>query len=82
MGKVLERLEISTRIDKLPEFHSVVMLHPKAIIERPDPKAFDTSFLIKADQFPAWHEKLVAGTGTGGLLKALFNVRSPDTIKE
>ncbi len=82
LAKVLERLEISTRTDKLPEFHSVVMLHPQAIIERPDPKAFDTSFLIKADQFPAWHEKLVEGTSTGGLLKALFNVRSPDTIKE
>lgn len=82
LAKVLERLEIGTRTDKLPEFHSVVMLHPQATIKRPDPKAFDTSFLIKADQFPAWHEKLVEGTSTGGLLKALFNVRSPETIKE
>ena len=82
LGKLLERLEISTRTDKLPEFHNVVMMHPKAIIERPDPKAFDTSYLIKADQFPAWHEKLVDGIGTGGIFKALFNVRSPDTIKE
>ncbi|MBP8019246.1 MAG: NERD domain-containing protein [Hylemonella sp.] len=82
LGKLLERLEISTRTDKLPEFHNVVMMHPKAIIERPDPKALDTSFLIKADQFPAWHEKLVDGIGTGGIFKALFNVRSPDTIKE
>lgn len=57
-------------------------MHPQAIIQRPDPKTFDTSFLIKADQFPAWHEKLVEGTSTGGLLKALFNMRSPDTIKE
>ncbi len=82
LGKLLERLEIGTRTDKLPEFHNVVMMHPKAIIQRPDPKAFDTSFLIKADQFPAWHEKLVNGYGTGGLFKALLNVRSPDTIKE
>lgn len=82
LGKLLERLEISTRTDKLPEFHNVVMMHPKAIIQRPDPKAFDTSFLIKADQFPAWHDKLVDGTSTGGVLKALFNMRSPDTIKE
>lgn len=82
LGKLLERLEISTRTDKLPEFHNVVMMHPKAIIQRPDPKAFDTSFLIKADQFPAWHDKLVDGIGTGGIFKALFNVRSPDTIKE
>ena len=82
LAKVLERLEISTRTDKLPEFHSVVMLHPKAIIQRPDPKAFDTSFLIKADQFPAWHEKMVKLIGTGGVHKALLNIRSPDTIKE
>ena len=82
LGKPLERLEISTRTDKLPEFHNVVMMHPQAIIQRPESKAFDTSFLIKADQFPAWHDKLVEGTGTGGLFKALFNMRSPDTIKE
>lgn len=82
LGKLLERLEISTRTDKLPEFHNVVMMHPQAIIQRPDSKAFDTSFLIKADQFPAWHDKLVDGIGTGSLLKALFNMRSPDTIKE
>lgn len=82
LGKLLEQLEISTRTDKLPEFHNVVMMHPKAIIQRPDPNAFDTSFLIKADQFPAWHDKLVEGTSTGGLFKALFNMRSPETIKE
>ena len=28
------------------------------------------------------HDKLVDGIGTGGIFKALFNVRSPDTIKE
>jgi Nuclease-related domain len=81
LGKLLERLEISTRTDKLPDFHNVVMMHPQAIIQRPDPKAFDTSFLIKADQFPAWHEKLVNGMGTGSVFKALLNVRSMDTIK-
>lgn len=82
LSKLLERLEISTRTDKLPGFHNVVLMHPQAIIQRPDAKAFDTSFLIKADQFRAWHEKLVNGIGTGGVLKALFNVRSPDTIRE
>ncbi len=82
LGKLLERLEVSTRTDKLPEFHNVVMMHPNAIIQRPDPNAFDTSFLIKADQFPAWHEKLVNDFSTGGVFKALFNMRSLDTIKE
>lgn len=82
LSKLLERLEIGTRTEKLPDFHNVVMMHPKAIIQRPDPKAFDTSFLIKADQFRAWHEKLVDGAGAGGLLKALINMRSLETIKE
>ena len=81
LSKLLERLEISTRTDKLPEFHNVVLMHPQAIIQRPDAKAFDTSFLIKADQFRAWHEKLVDGFSTGGVFKAIFNIRSPDTIK-
>ena len=82
LSKLLERLEIGTRTDKLPDFHNVVMMHPKATIQRPDPKAFDTSFLIKADQFPAWHEKLVNGFSTGGIFKALFNMRSLETIAE
>ena len=82
LSKLLERLEIGTRTDKLPDFHNVVMMHAKAIIQRPDPKTFDTSYLIRADQFPAWHEKLVGGVGTGGLLKALINMRSPETIAE
>lgn len=82
LSKLLERLEIGTRTDKLPEFHNVVMMHPQAIIQRPDAKAFDTSFLIKPDQFRAWHEKLVDRTGVGGVFKAMLNFRSPDTIKE
>ncbi len=82
LSKLLERLEISTRTDKLPEFHNVVLMHPQSIIQRPDAKVFDTSFLIKADQFRAWHEKLVDRIGTGGVLKAMLNIRSPDTIKE
>jgi hypothetical protein len=82
LGKLLERLEISTRTDKLPEFNNVVLMHPQAIIQRPDAKALDTSFLIKADQFRAWHEKLVDRIGTGGVLKAMLNIRSPDTIRE
>jgi hypothetical protein len=82
LGKLLERLDISIRTDKLPEFHNVVLMHPQAIIERPDAKEFDTSFLIKADQFRAWHEKLVDRIGTGAVLKAMLNIRSPDTIRE
>ncbi len=52
LSKLLERLEISGRTHKLPEFQHVVMLHPQAIIKRPPAKLFDTRNVIKADQFP------------------------------
>ena len=80
--KLLERLEITGRVDKQPDVHHVVMMHPKAVIHRPDTKAFDTSFLIKADQFPSWHKKFADGIGAATVLKALFNIRSLETIKE
>jgi hypothetical protein len=82
LAKILERLDISGRLDKLPDFHHVVMMHPKAIINRPDQAVFDTSFLIKADQFPTWHGNFVEKVGTGTLIKSLFNMRSPETIAE
>lgn len=46
------------------------------------PLNIDTGFLIKADQFPAWHDKMANGVSTGGLFKALFNIRSSETIKD
>lgn len=82
LAKVLERLEIVGRIDKQPDFHHVVMMHPKAVIKRPDPKTFDTSFLIKADQFPTWHGKFAEKMSAGVVLKALFNIRKLETVVE
>lgn len=80
--KLLERLEITGRTQKQPEFNHVVLLHPKATIERPSSKTFDTTNVIKADQFPSWHQKFADGFGVGGLFKAALNMRSTDTIKE
>ena len=82
LSKLMETLGIVGRTDKKLDFHHVVMLHPKAIIQRPDPKVLDTSYLIKADQFPSWHTKFAEGFGLGALLKVAINLRSPDTIKE
>jgi hypothetical protein len=82
LSKLMETLGIVGRTDKKLDFHHVVMLHPKAIIQRPDPKVFDTSYLIKADQFPTWHKKFADTIGIGAILKAAVNMRSPDTIKE
>lgn len=81
LRQLLERLEIGTRVQKL-DFHHVVMLHPKVIIERPPAKSFDTRNVIKADQFPSWHTSFAENSGVGALFKTVLNMRSLDTIKE
>lgn len=80
--KLFERLDIVGRTQKQLNFYHVVMLHPKAIIERPATKVFDTHNVIKSDQFPSWHKSFVDQIGVGTLLKSALNVRSIDTIKE
>lgn len=80
--KLLETLDIVGRTQKQPDFYHVVMLHPKAIIERPASKLFDTSNVIKADQFPTWHKSFVDKLSVGSLFKSALNMRSLDTIKE
>lgn len=80
--KLLERLEIVGRTQKQADFHHVVMFHPKATIERPSAKVFDTSNVIKADQFPTWHQKFVESLGVGTVFKSVLNLRGLDTLKE
>lgn len=82
LRKLLERLEIGGRVQKQLDIHHVVMLHPKAIIERPPAKSFDTRNIIKADQFPSWHQSFVEKIGFGTVLMTGLNIRSLDTIKE
>ncbi|MDP3821704.1 MAG: nuclease-related domain-containing protein [Burkholderiales bacterium] len=83
LRKLLERLEITNRTGSAFDCHHVVMFHPKAIIKRPATAEFDTTNVIKADQFPSWHAKFVdKATGLGVLLRAIANVRSLDTAKE
>jgi len=82
LSKLLENLDIVGRTQKQAEFHHVVMLHPKAIIQRPPSKVFDSSNVIKADQFPTWHQHYVEKMGVGTIFKSLLNMRSLDTLKE
>ena len=79
---LLERLDIVGRTQKHPNFHHVVMLHPKATIERPPAKNFDTANVIKADQFPTWHKSFVDKLGLGTLFKNALNMRSLETTQE
>ena len=81
LRKLLERLDIGARVQKF-DFHHVVMLHPKAIIERPPVKSFDTCNVIKADQFPSWHQKFVDKLGIGRLLLTGMNMRSMETTRQ
>lgn len=82
LRKLLERLDIVGRTQKHPDFHHVVMLHPKATIERPPAKSFDTGNVIKADQFPTWHKSFVDKIGIGTLFKSALNMRSLETTRE
>lgn len=82
LSRLLERLDIVGRTQKLPDFHHVVMLHPTATITRPPSNVLDTSDVIKADQFPTWHQSFVSKIGVGAVFKAALNMRSLDTIKE
>jgi len=82
LRQLLERLGIVGRTQKHPDFHHVVMLHPKATIERPPAKSFDTGNVIKADQFPTWHKSFVDKIGIGTLFKSALNMRSLETTTE
>ncbi|MCH8181257.1 MAG: NERD domain-containing protein [Proteobacteria bacterium] len=83
LAKVLDNLEITGRMGMKPTFHHLVLLHPKAIIERPDKKAFDASSVVKADALPSWHQKWIDTTfGVTDTFAGLLSVRSSDTIKE
>lgn len=82
LRKVLERLGIAGRAGTRPTFIHVVMVHPKAIIHRPPKDKFDTSMVIKADQFATWQEKFVNKLGAATLLPGIVNLRGLDAVIE
>ena len=82
LKKVLERLSIIGRAGTEPTFIHVVMVHPKAIIHRPPMDKFDTSMVIKADQFATWHAKFVDKLGIATMLPGMVNLRGRGTVKE
>lgn len=82
LRKVLEQLGITGRAGTEPTFVHVVMLHPKAIIKRPPADKFDTSMVIKADQFRTWHLNYVDAMSTSSFLAKTINLRGRDTVQE
>lgn len=82
LKKVLKRLDIVGRVGTTPRFVHVVLVHPKAIIHRPPANQFDTSMIIKADQFPTWHAKHIDEMGIVPVLADMVNLRGRDTLME
>ena len=82
LRRALERLEITGRVGTAPTFHHVVLVHPKAIIHRPLAKDFDSSMVIKADQFPTWFDGFIDKQGVVSTLTWMVNVRGRDTVRE
>lgn len=83
LQRLLERLEIKNRTGGPLACYHVVMFHPKAVITRPKKTEYDTSNVIKADQFPSWHQQFVEKEfGVAKLLQAAANLRSLDTLKD
>jgi len=83
MKKALETLGMTGRVGTGPTFHHVVLVDPKATINRPPSKALDTSMVIKADQFRTWHEQHVEQDNSlSNAVAGLLNVRSSETVEE
>jgi hypothetical protein len=82
LQKLAEQLGITGRVHTKLDVQHVVLMHPKSIIQRPTAETFDTYFLIKADQFPSWHQKFADQKGVGSVLKGMMNLRSQETVRE
>jgi len=83
LQKLLERLEIKPRTGGRHSMEHVVLVDPTRAIRRPADKKEDTSFLVKADQFPDWHKKWA--DKNPGIIEAfttLADLRGQETIKE
>lgn len=83
LHKLLQRLEILPRIGKRHRMEHLVLVDPRRAIMRPPTKSLDTGFLIKADQFPDWHQKWVdKDDGILDAISLLADVRGTATIQE
>lgn len=83
ISKLLDQLGITGRLGMKPTFVHAVLLHPKAIISRPNAKVYNTNNVIKADQIATWHQAWVEkDAGIGTVLTGFMNFRGADTLKE
>ena len=80
--RLLDEVGISGRFTRRPTVFHAVLLHPRAIITRPAAGKFDTSMIIKADQFETWRQKNVDALGVATILRMTANLASAETISE
>lgn len=82
LRKLFDALGIQGRNSATAQIHHCVLVHPSSLIHRPSAKKLDTTNVIKADQFRAWHERFQEQAGVGSVLGSILNIRGSDTIKE
>ncbi|HMO46078.1 MAG TPA: nuclease-related domain-containing protein [Rubrivivax sp.] len=83
LKKLFTTLGIEGRNGGVAQFHHCVLLRPSSLIHRPPASKLDTSNVIKADQFRAWHEKFKdQNSGVGAIVGSILNIRSSDTIRD
>lgn len=81
MRKLLRHMGVDGRLFDIGFVH-VALFSTSAVIERPSTQVFDTSHVLKADQFGAWREKQMNQMGAVQILKNLSNLRSRETVHE
>lgn len=83
LRKLLERLGITGRSGAQPRFQHCVLVNPRSVIHRPPADTFDSTSVIKADQFRQWHQRFLDEQPMlGAVVHGLLNIRSADTIRE
>lgn len=80
--RVLDELGIVGRLRQPPKIFHAVLLHPRAVISRPPTASFDTSNVMKADQFETWRQKTIGAIGVASVLGLVANIASSETISE
>ena len=80
--RLLDELGIVGRLRQPPKIFHAVLLHPRAVISRPPATSFDTSNVMKADQFETWRQKTINAMGMASVLGLVANIASSDTIAE
>lgn len=83
LRRLLDKLQITGRAGTSPQFKHIVLVDPKAAISRPDQKKFNSSMVIRADQFRPWQvEHIDKHVSVPSFLIGLLNFRRANTLKE